>query len=140
MRTSAPILWAEVEATNCGGATPRVHMAKCMAYASIAWARTTNIKMQVFRSVREGNESQLRRCHSACSYGSSASEERRSCLQRGKPLGRATGKALFISGVRWYFDLSMIGACILANESVSSSSLQACLTDGSLLLRFGRLL
>ena len=109
-RTSAPILWAEVEATNCGGATPRVHMARCMAYASIAWARTTNINMILFQSVCEGNGCKSRRCHSACSYGSSASEERRSCLQRGKPLGSATGKALLIRGVRWYLDSSLNGA------------------------------
>ena len=91
-RTSAPILWAEVEATNCGGATPRVHMARCMAYASIAWARTTNINIIIFQSVCEGNWSNLRRCHSACPYGSSASEERRSCLQWGKPFDSTTAR------------------------------------------------
>ena len=31
-------------------------------------------------------------------------------LAVGKPFGSATGKALFISGVRWYFDSSSIVA------------------------------
>ena len=94
----------------------RTQSGQCVrAYASIAWAQMINV--QIFRSVREGNESKLRRCHSACPYGKSASEKGRPHLQRGIPLGSATERLWFVSDIRWTFDSFEMSACILINES-----------------------
>ena len=109
-----------------------------MVYASFTWAGMIYIKSYLAVLLR-GQLVQIAEVPLRVSIWQQCKRGEEVVLAVGETLRQCDSKALFISGVRWYFDSSLIGAGILVNESVSASYLQACFAEGSLLWMSGQI-
>ena len=80
-----------------------------MVYASIAWAEMTNIKISLAVLLR-GQLVQIAEVPLRVSIWQQCKRGEEVVLPVGETLRQCDSKALFISGVRWYFDSSLTGA------------------------------
>ena len=80
-----------------------------MVYASFAWAEMKNIKISLAVLLR-GQLVQIAEVPLRVSIWQQCKRGEEFVLAVGETLRQCDSKALFISGARWYFDSSLLGA------------------------------